>query len=174
MKAFMAFVVATVVLAAALIVHAAGPLSIEQLIDIRHPSAPMWSPDGRHVVFVWDRAGVSKVYASDLSGGAPRELGGAGASLAGAFWSAEGRALMVPRDGDLWRVPLDGSAASAAWTTPENESNVAGSPDGTMVAFVRGRDDLFVRWLANGRETHVARAEKAVSGVGWSPDGAHV
>src|SRR5215510_11316166 len=132
-----------------------GGLTIEQLIDIRHPSNPMWSPDGRHVVFVWDRAGVSKVYVSDLSG-TPRELAGAGASLANAFWSSDGRALMVPKDGDLWRAPIDGSAASAVWKTPENESSIAGSPDGTMVAFVRGRNDLFVRWLTNGRETHVA------------------
>src|SRR5262245_5511982 len=107
-----------------LAVHAAAQapsatkaLTIEQLIDIRHPSAPMWSPDGRHVVFVWDRAGVSKVYVSDLSG-APLELSGAGPSLANAFWSSDGRALMVPKDGDLWRVPIDGSAASAVWKTP--------------------------------------------------------
>jgi len=55
------------------------PLTIEQLIDIRHPSNPMWSPDGRHVVFVWDRAGVSKVYVADVpdaaqAAPAPREL----------------------------------------------------------------------------------------------------
>src|SRR5262245_39224649 len=87
--------------AAAQAPSASKPLTIEQLIDIRHPSAPMWSPDGRHVAFVWDRAGVSKVYVSDLSG-APRELGGAGASLANAFWSSDGRALIVSKDGDLW------------------------------------------------------------------------
>src|SRR5215510_4940508 len=101
-------------------------LTIEQLIDIRHPSAPMWSPDGRHVAFVWDRAGVSKVYVSDLSG-TPRELTGAGASLANAFWSSDGRALMVPRDGDLWRVPTDGSFFFTDTATTENESNIAAS-----------------------------------------------
>jgi hypothetical protein len=159
--------------AAAQAPSAAKPLTIGQLIDIRHPSAPMWSPDGRYVAFVWERAGVSKVYVSDLSG-APRELSGAGASLANAFWSSDGRALMVPRDGDLWRVPLDGSAASAVWKTPENESSIAGSADGSMVAFVRGRNDLFVRWLVNGRETHIARHDKNITGVGWSPDGAHI
>src|SRR2546428_3444578 len=118
-----------------LIVHAAPqapatrkPLTIEQLIDIRHPSNAMWSPDGRHVVFVWDRAGVSNVYVSDLTGSAPRELKDAGASLNGAFWTSDGRALMIPKDGDLWRVPIDGSAASAVWTTPRPGTSLFASP----------------------------------------------
>src|SRR2546423_1591074 len=71
------------------------PLTVEQLIDIRHPSSPMWSPDGHHVASVWDRAGVSKVYVSDLSG-SPRELTDAGSQLTAAFWSADGTALFVP------------------------------------------------------------------------------
>jgi len=117
---------------------AGGPLTIEQLIDIRHPSSAMWSPDGRHVLFVWDRAGISKVYVADVQGGAaPRELTGAGSQLTGAFWSAERSALMVPKNGDLWRVPIDGAAASAVWTTPAVESNIVPSPDGARVAFVR-------------------------------------
>src|SRR5947207_10241813 len=86
---------------------ASGGLTIEQLIDIRHPSNPVWSPDGRHVAFVWDRAGVSAVYVADAAGAsAPRELKGAGSQLAVAFWSADGRALMTANDGDLWRVPI--------------------------------------------------------------------
>jgi len=174
-------VVSVCALVAAFAVYAAGqapvtkkPLTIEQLIDIRHPSNPMWSPDGRRVVFMWDRAGVSKVYVADPSGGAPRELAEAGATLAGAFWSSDGRALMVPKNGDLWRVPIDGSAASAVWTTPQQESGIVASPDGTHVAFVRGRNDIFVRWLTNGRETHILRHDKNVSGLSWAPDGTHI
>jgi len=127
-----------------LVVHAAPQapaaktaLTIDTLIDIRHPSNAMWSPDGRHVVFVWDRAGVSKVYVSDLTSKVPRELADAGAALAGAFWSTDGRALMIPRDGDLWSVPIDGSAASAVWTTTQQELSITPSPDGSRVAFVR-------------------------------------
>src|SRR5262245_17800670 len=176
MKAFMALVLATLVLAASLIVHAAGPLTIEQLIDIRHPSSPMWSPDGRHVVFVWERAGVAKIYVADaaISGAlaaAPRELSAAGTQLSGAFWSTDGRALMLAKNGDLWRVPIDGGAASAVWTTPAPETAIVPSPDGSRVAFLRA-GDIVVRTMADGREVTVARDDKNVGGLGWSPDGA--
>jgi dipeptidyl aminopeptidase/acylaminoacyl peptidase len=165
---------------------ASGGLTIEQLIDIRHPSNPMWAPDGRHVAFVWDRAGVSGIYVADAAAASapPRELKDAGSQLAGAFWSADGGALMIPKNGDLWRVPLDGGAASAVWTTPQAESSIVASPDRTRVAFVRGTSnstagpatragaELWVRTLADGRETLVTRADaKAIAGVGWSPDG---
>src|SRR5439155_10590992 len=118
-----------------------GGLTIDQLIDIQHPSNAMWTPDGRHVVFVWDRAGVSKVYVVDLTAegqaATPRELTAAGAQLGGAFWSSDGRALLLPKNGDLWRVPIDGSTAAPVWTTPAAESNIVPSPDGARVAFVR-------------------------------------
>jgi dipeptidyl aminopeptidase/acylaminoacyl peptidase len=179
----------------------AGGLTIEQLVDIRHPSNPMWTPDGRQVVFVWDRAGVSKVYVVDAPGAATNagrapaasELPDAGTQLGGAFWSKDGRALMIAKNGDLWRVPLDGSAASPVWTTPQVETGMTPSPDGTRVAFVRaaagatppagsgrgggpGRGgaggELVVRTLADGRETIVLRADNhAIGGVSWSPDG---
>src|SRR5262249_56374988 len=72
-----------------------GGLTIEQLVDIRHPSNAMWAPDGRHVVFMWDRAGVSKVYSVDLAcpchTAAPRELTQAGAPPGGRFWRSHGR-----------------------------------------------------------------------------------
>src|SRR5262249_33424897 len=112
-----------------------GGLTIEQLVDIRHPSNAMWAPDGRHVVFMWDRAGVSKVYVVDLAGAgqtaAPRELTQAGAQLGGAFWSSDGRALMIPRSGDLLRVPIDGSAASAGVATPCGEARVVPAAHGS-------------------------------------------
>ena len=37
-------------------------LAIEQLIDIRHPSSPSWSPDGAHLAYLSERAGVANIY----------------------------------------------------------------------------------------------------------------
>src|SRR5262245_17180880 len=207
MKRAFSFAPAVLVIVAALLFPlraqqvpaAVGTLSIDQLVEIKHPSAPIWSPDGRHVVFVWDRAGVSKVFVIDSSGAAtPRELADAGSALNGAFWSRDGKALMVSRGGDLWRVPIDGSPAAAVWTTPAFESNIAPSPDASRVAFVRsvqggqvaqggqgrqggrggrggqgaGAAELWTRSLADGGETLVLRADAGgIGGVAWSPDG---
>ena len=39
--------------------------------------------------------------------------------------------------GDLWQVPIDGSAAAAVWSTRSRSRTSRLSPDGTRVAFVR-------------------------------------
>ncbi|MGB7172249.1 MAG: hypothetical protein WBD23_01725, partial [Candidatus Acidiferrales bacterium] len=63
-------------------------LTIDQLIDIKHPSEPLWSPDGRYVAFVWDRAGVSNFYVADANGhGQPMALTSySDGQVGGAFW----------------------------------------------------------------------------------------
>ncbi len=168
-------VLLTVCLVAAMVLQRTAraqktPLTIEQLIDIKHPSNPMWSPDGQSVVYVWDRAGISKVYVAS-PGSAPRMLEAAGSSLSGAAWARDGRTLLAPRDGDLWRVPIDGSTATPVWKTPDTETGIALSPDADRAAFVRN-GAIFVRDLASGRETAVVRDPgRNVAGLGWSPDG---
>src|SRR5258708_3521011 len=78
-------ILASTALAAGCVAHAAPTqttdsrrLGIEQLIDIKHPSNPIWAPDGKRVVFVWDRAGMAKVYVAEVSPASapssPREL----------------------------------------------------------------------------------------------------
>jgi dipeptidyl aminopeptidase/acylaminoacyl peptidase len=172
--------------ASVLLVHNAQPaaqrdargLTIEQLIDIRHPSNGMWSPDGRRVAFLSERAGIANIFVADVAGpgasrAAPRQLtrfaDGQGSAF---FWSADGQRVYFVRQGDLWQVPVAGGEPGAVWSTPQPESNVTLSPDGTRVAFVRGTGDLIVRSLAGGAESIVARADhNAIGGVNWTPDG---
>ena len=72
-------------------------LTIEQLIDIRHPSAAMWSPDGRRVAFLWDRAGISDWYIAetDGKGTAPRLALHAESGAPAPRWSADGQSLVA-------------------------------------------------------------------------------
>jgi dipeptidyl aminopeptidase/acylaminoacyl peptidase len=162
-----------------------GRITIDNLIDIRHPSTPMWSPDGRHVAFVWDRAGVSNFYVADAAGttAAPKALTSYDSGAVGnAFWSQDSQRLYFSRDGDLWQVPVTGGGPQAVWRTPAPESAIAPSPDLSRVAFVRpaagsprGKgSDLWIRTLSDGREWKVAHDDSSIGGATWSPDGAHL
>src|SRR6266576_1859220 len=103
--------------------RAAGGLTIEQLIDIRHPSNPVWSPDGRHVAFLSERAGIANIYIADVTGASPagaarpltRFADGQGG---GFFWSADSQRVYFAREGDLWQAALAGGDPTAVWSTP--------------------------------------------------------
>jgi dipeptidyl-peptidase 4 len=53
-------------------------------------------------------------------------------------WAADGKAILVPLDGDLFLARLDGSVQRLS-DTGEDELNPALSPKGAFVSFVRGR-----------------------------------
>ena len=157
---------------------ASGQLTIDALIDVKHPSNPVWSPDGRRVAFVWNRAGVENVWLVDLSGSKPalpRALTRFDSSDAsGLFWSADGRKIWFAREGHLWTVDVDASTeAFPLWTTPDSESGYAPSPDRSKVAFTR-EGDIWVRGLADGRERRLTQTPILEGGLAWSPDGSRI
>lgn len=155
-----------------------GALTIDRLIQIKHPSNGTWSPDGRQVAFVWDLGGVQNVDVVDLASGAaraPRALTSYASGLVGdLFWTRDGRHVAFARDGDLWRVPSDGSAApQRVWAREASGDGFTPSPDGTRVAFARA-GDLFVRTL-DGRETRLTSTPGVnETGPVWSPDGSRL
>ncbi|HZP48097.1 MAG TPA: prolyl oligopeptidase family serine peptidase [Vicinamibacterales bacterium] len=145
------------------------PLTIEQLIDIRHPSAPAWSPDSRHVAYISERAGVGNIYVDD------KPLTRFADGLTGGFfWGADSQRIYFPRAGDLWQAPIAGGPPSAVWTTTPAETSITASPDRTRVAFARAGRELIVRSLGDGKETTVTRADKPIGAISWTPDGSHL
>ncbi len=165
-----------VVCCGSLVVAAAHEgLTIERLIDIKHPSSPVWSPDGRHVAFVWERAGVQNLWFVDIGENAqPRALTTFTAGeIGGPFWSADGRAVYFAHAGDLWRAPIDETNAAAVWTTKAGESQIVPSPDRMRVAFVRD-GDIWVRALADDAETRLTATPEIEGGPVWSPEGTRV
>ena len=161
-------------------------LTIEQLIDIKHPSDPIWSPDGKLVAFVWDRAGVANLYIANADGsGQPKPLTTfSEGQVSGAFWSEDSDLVYFPHDGDLWQVAASGGAPKAVWSKPDPGSGFVLSPDGKRVAFVRSNraaagdaphpSDLIIRWLSDGTESTTAHDDVSIRNILWSPDGASI
>lgn len=88
----------------------ARPPTIEQLIDMRHPSSPAWSPDGRRVAFVSERAGIANIFVANADPSASSGQVAAARALTHYsdgqggpfFWSADSQWIYFSRQGDLW------------------------------------------------------------------------
>lgn len=159
-----------------------GPLTLYQLIDIKHPSSPVWSPDGRQVAFVWDRAGVSNLYVSHLDGAQPTALTSySDGSIRKLFFSADGKLVYFVRNGSLWKISVTGGEPTGAWNEPagEDDRDYAPSPDHTRVALThRSADgkgsDLVVHSLSDSSDTKVAHDDVSINDPAWSPDGSQI
>ena len=151
-----------------------GTLSIEKLIDIRHPSNPLWSRDSSKVAFMWDRAGVSNLYVVPADGSTkPVALTSDGQAATGVFWSADSRTVYFLRAGVLMQTGADGAPAPRpVWPQSPGRSLVP-SPDGRSVAYVAGGSpsEIHIRSLNDGTDRTVATFGGAVNAVNWTPDG---
>ena len=99
-------------------------------------------------------------------------------------WTSNGKAILVPLDGDLYLASLDGEVVQVT-DTEESELNPALSPQGNYISFVRDRqlwvgevmgeaapitpkEGADIRW---GEAEFVAQEEMArIDGYWWSPD----
>src|SRR5258705_4125354 len=113
-------------------------LTIEQLIEIKHPSNPAWSPDGRHVVFSWDRAGVANLYIANADGhGQPVAVTSfSEGQIEKAFWAGDSQTVYFPHDGHLWQAFFSGGAAKPPWTASGHASDFSLSARAQRGAFV--------------------------------------
>jgi dipeptidyl aminopeptidase/acylaminoacyl peptidase len=171
-----------------------GRLTIDALVDIRHPSNPVWSHDSRRIAFTWERAGVSDLYVVPADGSSrPAAVTTDGGQVAGALWSADDRLVYFIRGGMLMQVASDGSAPPRpVWTEMPGRSLTI-SRDGTRAAFLvgggggRGRGpgaagqagativtSIRVRSLADGREQTVATFDGPVATLAWAGDDEHL
>lgn len=146
------------------------------------PRALKLSPDGALVTSLRPRADEKDRYdlwAMDTATGAWRMLVdskkvGSGAELSEAEkmqrerariggqrgivaydWTPDGKAILVPLDGDLYLATLDGQVKRLT-NTPGGELNPVVSPNGRFASFVRDQN-LVVLDLASNRESQVTR-----------------
>jgi hypothetical protein len=146
-------------------------LTIDKLMDIKHPSAPIWSRDSKRVAFMWDRAGVSNLYVASADGStSPVAVTSDGAAVGGMFWSVDSTSIFFTREGRLMQVGLDGSSPpKTLWAAG---FGAVPSPDGTRVAYAVGGDrgggapTLHVRGLPDGADASIGSFAGA-NGLFW-------
>src|SRR6185437_2433287 len=113
-------------------------LTIDKLIQIKHPSGHKWTPDGSHVWFTYDSAGVNNVWVAPADGATPAKAlttYADGQSGNGGFWSKDGATFYFQRDGALLAVSGMGGAPALAWPSAAHARSFSLSPDGTRIAF---------------------------------------
>ena len=64
MRTTLSLAVSAIALSAGLLTAQTPPskLTIDQLVQIKHPSGHQWTPDGSHVWFTYDDGGVNNVW----------------------------------------------------------------------------------------------------------------
>src|SRR3954466_13279793 len=80
---------------------AATPITIEQLIDIKHSSNPVWSRDSKRIAFTWERAGVANLYVVPADGSSAAVQITKDGVPGNVFWSPDNRSLLFFRNNAL-------------------------------------------------------------------------
>ncbi len=142
-------------------------------------ASPVWSPDGRSIIFSSNRDGPFNLY-QKLSSGTKEEevLLKSNENKHASSWSRDGRLLLytvdhAPTKSDVWVLPLAGSRKPVPFLNTEfNERAARFSPDGHWVAYVSdesGKEEVYVRSFAmNSAGTAVEAGGKWKVSDEWS------
>jgi serine/threonine protein kinase/Tol biopolymer transport system component len=120
--------------------------------------SPVWSPDGRHIVFSSDRQGEFDLYEMAASGSSePRLLLKSSTAKFARDWSADGSMVIFERlDAlicDIWSLRLQGLEATPLRQTRATEKFGVISPDSRWLAYCSnelGQFEIFVERLKPG------------------------
>ena len=153
--------------ATALAEPAKGSITIERIADIKYPTNPAWSPDGRKVAFLWDAAGKQDLFVVTPGSQAvaltdfpvdPDLL----QSDLGAFAWISNDEILFGRNGRLWKV----NATSGKPAPLAGQLGDAGafslSADRKLLAFIR-RGNIWVGNVAAGTERQLTNLPEGLN-----------
>ena len=144
---------------------------------------PMWTADGKELLFVSSREGERALWRVPADGSrAPSKVESIGP--AGYYWTispAGNRLAFSDRfaDRDIWRIDLEGEkSVTRVISSSEDDVNPQISPDGKRISFISDRDSVTRVWVAdvNGEgAADLAAVKGSYAGLPrWSPDGRQI
>ncbi|MGB8215223.1 MAG: hypothetical protein WCE68_16865 [Anaerolineales bacterium] len=119
-------------------------------------NSPVWSPDGKHLLFDCYVGGLAQICMMDSNGANRKVLTHAPGGNTGPVWSPDGTriAFVSSRDSaapdtctdtdcndEIYVMNADGSAQTRLTNDPAEDWSPAWSPDGQQIAFVSLRDE---------------------------------
>jgi Tol biopolymer transport system component/DNA-binding winged helix-turn-helix (wHTH) protein len=165
------------------LLDAGAPLRLTS--DAAAESDPVWSTDGKHLAFLRPLGGRSAIFLIPALGGSERKV--AEVSPSGFWqnldWSADGKYLAVSdRDETdkaqgIFLISVESGERRRLTTPAQNLSDGMPkfSPDGRMLAFVRGSsffvNDLYLVPVAGGEARRLTADQRWLFGHAWTADG---
>ena len=150
--------------------------------DSARDMSPAWSPDGRSIAFAREGA----VYLIPPTGGAETKV--ADVRAVDIDWTRDSKSLVISagtfKDCRLLLLSVDSGQIKELTSPPGGQEfafgdfNVAVSPDGLTLAFVRAHtsssSDLYLMPLTGGEPQRLTRNEGPIRGVTWTGDGREI
>ena len=146
-----------------------------------HQTFPIWSPDGRSVVYQSDALGPRNMFlvSGDASTSSEQRLLDSDKWQTPLDWSPDGNVLLYHQTdtdtrGDLWILPLKDARRPVVWLqTRFNETDGRFSPNGRWIAYVSDQTGAGEVWVRGFRDS---TAPIRISSDGgrepvWSRDG---
>lgn len=121
-----------------------GSITIERISEIKYPSSPVWSPDGRVVAFLWDAWGKQDLFVV-TPGKSARALTDFQvdpdllvSDIDAIDWVSPDE-ILFSKDGRLWTVS-PASAKPMRYPQLADAADFTLSPDKKLIAFTRQGD----------------------------------